>query len=295
MKKTKLILSSFALFVTLTLISCESNQNINPVSSDAYETEETKIEIKQKKESSKKKEDNTKKQKESLIDYNKNVIKDLFTFGNKDKFIKPDVTSVFTNTITGSIKQQESTIHIRIKDGLAGFGSTYMSAYYIILMNPESRKKLESAYNNYLYDFSNKKLNRKGSKIYKKYGSMNITLNWGTLKSTTPNNGTGEALLGYEFKKNSPYFTITCYPLENKYYDIVGDTTSKESMMLKYYFTKAQVKELLSMITDEKINSALYDITFTNESDYEEYNELISEDDNENDITEENDDKTNIE
>jgi len=203
-------------------------------------------------------------EKETLIERPKekstlsSTMKDIFTFGNKNNFIRADVATVFTSTFTGSIKQQNAKVLVHTKEELAGFGSQYMTAYYIVMLDQENREKLQKAYDLYLQDFDSKRLNRTSKKTYKQYGKINTTLYWGTLESSTPNHGTGAMNVGYEFKNNSPYFVITnLQPFENEHYKVVGDSTSRESMCLKYYFTKAQMRDLLERISTTKINEAL--------------------------------------
>ena len=58
---------------------------------------------------------------------------------------------------------------------------------------------------------------------------------------------------GYSFENKSPYFTISSFPVVNEYYTQAGEATSRESINVKYYFTKAQAKALIDMLSDEKI------------------------------------------
>ena len=153
---------------------------------------------------------------------------------------------------------------ISVDDLNSGFGSAYMAAYYILTMDEISRQKFIDSFNRYCSDFENKKLNRKGSKTYKIYGSTDVHLDWGTIKTSTPNNADAKALLGYEFQNKSPYFTITIFPVHNNHYDIVGDSTSKESLSLKYFFTKSQALQLCSFL-EQKITSETMDIVNADE------------------------------
>lgn len=284
MKKSIITIITLSIISTLTLFSCSSNKDMQPISEDSYDLiesdmiaspEDSEIETKKAKSSTPKQVQNNDT---SLKTYYEEGLKDLITFGNKDKFIRSDVSSVFSTTVTGSIKQQKSTIYISTKDELAGFGSSYMAAYYILLMNADSRKKLSNAKDMYLSDFNNKKLARKNRKSFKIYGSIDVTLNWGAIQSSTPSFGSGSASLGYEFVKNSPYFVITCFPLYNEYYDIVGESTSRESMMIKYYFTKAQLNELVDMISEDKIAAQLYGVLdFVEDVESDEYSDNIEE------------------
>lgn len=280
MNKSRITIISLSILTTFTFFSCSSNKDMQPISEDNYESvDNTKEIIKSKK--------NTQQTEQKVSKFNTNEkksisesLQDMLTMGNKNKFVRPDETTVFATSVTGSIKQQKSTIHISIKDELAGFGSPYMAAYYIVLMDENARKKLSIAYENYLYDFENKKLERKNRKSFKKYGNIDVTLNWGTISSSTPNNGTGSATLGYEFVKNSPYFTINCFPILNNYYDVVKESTSRESMRIKYYFTKAQLNELLTMIDEDRIQDALYEtIDFYEEDEDIETDEYLDSSD----------------
>lgn len=276
MKKNKLSIITITLLSSLLLFSCASSKNIEDVQLDSYagENEEEPVKIESKKTSTTNTKSNSKTKKKKTFSEG---VKDFFTFGNKNDFVKTDSSSVFTTTATGSIKLQDSQIFISTKEDLAGFGSAYMAAYYIVLMDTDSRAKLAKAFDSYLSDFDNKRLNRKDTKSFKKYGTFKTTLNWGPLEATTPNHGSGTAYLGYEFKKNSPYFVLSNYAYYNDYYDVAGDSTTRESMNLKYYFTKAQMKELLSMIDEEVIANALFeDSSSSMEDAYSDTDEYLS-------------------
>lgn len=239
-----------AVFCAAILISCESTKNQNDVPSDSYfaEGEENKGDLIETNKNSEQKKLTTQKKK-------KNVLESFFTFGNKDDFVFGDEFSLFTRGTVGGIKQKKADFMIAPEKMTAGFGSSYMAAYYILQFDQGSRQKFANAVNQYFSDFENKKLERKNSSTYKKYGKTDVHLDWGTIKSSTPNNADGAAYLGYEFVKNSPYFTITIYPMHNNHWDVVGDSTSIESMSLKYYFTKSQATQFCSMLEDEKIAS----------------------------------------
>lgn len=200
---------------------------------------------------------------------NKNSIKkkkanSFFSFGNKDDFIIGDEFTLFTKGTFGGITQKDAQFMISVDDLNSGFGSAYMAAYYILTMDEISRQKFIDSFNRYCSDFENKKLNRKGSKTYKIYGSTDVHLDWGTIKTSTPNNADAKALLGYEFQNKSPYFTITIFPVHNNHYDIVGDSTSKESLSLKYFFTKSQALQLCSFL-EQKITSETMDVVNADE------------------------------
>lgn len=242
------------LVFALLLSSCTSTKNQETVPVDNYDSLTASSDSEQiviEKSESQNKNQNLNKKKE------KNAFEKFFTFGNKDDFVYVDEFSVFTTGALGGIKQKKADFMIAPEKQTAGFGSTYMAAYYIVQMNEESRKSFINAVNQYFSDFENKRLERKGRNTFKKYGNINVHLDWGTIASSTPNNADGKAMIGYEFIKNSPYFSITMYPMHNNHWDVVGDATSKESMSLKYYFTKAQALQFINSLEEKSITKLL--------------------------------------
>ena len=186
-----------------------------------------------------------------------NFLQEMVTLGNKNEVMICDQTSLFTLGISGKPAQKEAVIALNLKDGTAGFGSQYLAAYYFVQMDESARKKLAKAVDNYISDFENKRLNRKEKNSYKKYGSMTVKLHWGSLKGSTPNYGSGKMSIGYTFEKSSPYFTLSAFPVQNDYYEYAGESTTRESMSVKYYFTKAQARDLVTMLSDENLSQYL--------------------------------------
>ncbi len=193
-------------------------------------------------------------------------LQDMFTLGNRNEIMFCEETTLFTTGLYGKPAQKEAYIVLNTKDGTAGFGSQYLAAFYYVQMDEKARNKLKKAVENYLSDFENKRLQRKGRNLHKQYGTMDAKLQWGSLKTSTPNNGTGTFFLGYSFENKSPFFTISCYPVMNNYYETAGDATTRESIQVKYYFTKAQAAALVEYLSDEKIAEYLgYSKTFVPE------------------------------
>lgn len=270
----------------LAVTSCASNNNQVQVTADSYESEEDSQAVKldtTKKEKTEKKS----KQNPNALPNSKNALEQFFTFGNKDDFVIFDNSSVFTEKVLGGIKQQKSNVVLYAKDTTKfGFGAPYMSAYYYMLMDAQARDAIEKAYNQYLNDFENKRLNRKNNKSYKQYGEITVSYRWGTISASTPNNGTGTAYLGYSFENNSPYFLISSFPIENKYFEVVQESTTRESMRLKFYFTKAQMKDYLNLVSDDSI-SALIRSYYTEEYELQGFEDSYLESpDNDEDVEE---------
>lgn len=191
-----------------------------------------------------------------------NSTSDTFNFFQlgKSKYLEGGVFSVFTQGVFGDLKQQSASVMINQKDYKAGFGSPYLAAYYILFFDAKGRSDLRFAKEQYFDDFENKKLDRNGKKTFKKYGTSDVQLYWGTIKGSTPNNAVTKVNFGYEFKDKSPYFTISVFPTENQLKKDGSNTASETSLNLTYYFTKAQITKFLDLLTEDSINQALADL-----------------------------------
>lgn len=249
----------FSIISALLLASCSSTKSDFALTEDATETKNEKTNAKKKQE------------KKQFV---------LFKYGNIGDYISVDETSVYVQNLFGVLKQKKATVTIDPKRNEAGFGSSYLAAYYYLFWDTESRKAFLNSIDSYFSDFENKRLNRKLNSSEKVYGKSDVRLRWGALSNSTPNNGKGKMYLGYKFKNKSPYFSITIYPVFNEYSKIT-DAVDKESMMLTYYFTKSQLADLKNMLSDETISKALFDYTsddtFANEVEVDEYIDDYSE------------------
>ncbi|MBR1640539.1 MAG: hypothetical protein IJ688_14290 [Treponema sp.] len=239
------------------LISCQSNKNQTVIEADSYSEDGAdsteSLQLPEVVRTADEEESMTAEESIKSARKPTNAFQDFFSLGNKNELMVCDQTSLFTLGISGKPAQKEAIIALNTKDGTAGFGSAYLAAYYFVQMDEKARHQLAKAVENYLSDFENKRLQRKGNKRFKQYGSMDVKLHWGSIKSSTPNNGSGQMYLGYSFENKSPYFTLFCYPIKNDYYDVVGDSAARESLSIKYFFTKAQAQDLVNLLSDNKI------------------------------------------
>ncbi|MCR5187590.1 MAG: hypothetical protein K6C97_01550 [Treponema sp.] len=284
MKKTILKTSILIAGLILLFNSCASNKKEAVQPDSLTEDEEISSISAPQKDTNQ----NSDKSRYNIKGEKRTTLEKIFTYGNKNDFVTGDITSIFTHGVGLGVYQQKATIMINPEKGTAGFGSIYLASYYILQYNPENYEKLSAAYEKYLEDFENKKLDRKGKNTYKQYGYMNVHLDWGTIKSSTPNNGEGRAYIGYEFVKKSPYFTITIYPVSNAYYEVAEGSVSRESMQLKYAFTKSQMKDILNYTSEEAVTEFMIKYAEENilpEENGDGYNSEGS-DDSEEDYTE---------
>lgn len=186
--------------------------------------------------------------------------KSAFSYGNKGEYETVGTTTIFGKSVFGKFEQKEASLTLRYADENRGFGSNYNGQYYFCLFTENGIKALSEAYNKYLDDFENKRLERKSRKTLKAYGTTSATLRWGTFSNSTPNNGTGKANLGYTFIENSPYFTIQVLSVHNNHYDVVGDAAVKDSNDYIIYLTRAQVKNIIDGLAPEIIDSYIYEV-----------------------------------
>lgn len=239
----------FTLAAALLFTSCQSTEQVQEASDSYQSEEETDGEI------IKNQQKNTKSNKKFSL------------FGSEEKYLYGKKSTLFTFAVTNPLKQQDAYAVYNIKTGDTGFASNYMAAYYLFFVDEYNHQLLEKAYKNYLSDFDKKLLKREDKKTYKAYGKIEASLNWGSLKKSTPNNSKGECYIGYAFYKGSPYFSLTLFPMFNEY-SKVTDSAVRESVQLCYYFTKSQMKEILE--NSEKnnlLNEIGYDFEYQEESD----------------------------
>lgn len=185
----------------------------------------------------------------------KSWAKDFFTFGNKNDYIPMEETSKIITKDFKGLTEQEVTFLLGVDTNLAGFGCSIIGVYFITQFDDVARAKIASAAEQYFDDFENKRLVTKKNVSKNAYGSIDYKLNWGSLRSSTPNNGTGTGYLGYEFVKNQPYFIFWSYAIQNNYYEIVGDSTTRESSPVKFYFTRNQLKKLVDILSEENLEN----------------------------------------
>lgn len=187
------------------------------------------------------------------------------TLGSSDKYLEGEEVSVFILTPTGGVKQANGNAFYHKKDKNYGFGTAYSAAYYYVFFDEANLNTLSNCYKQYLSDFSNKKLERQSGKTIRAYGKINSTLNWGPIKTSTPNKGKGQFFVGYKFIKGSPYFCLTLMTQAENDYAKIADAAAKTSMLVSYYFTKSQMEKLL-----ENCKADNYYKLYANPFDYHE-------------------------
>lgn len=183
-----------------------------------------------------------------------NVFSRFFTGSTKD--IEMETSKIFQLTVTSTLKQEDATTIYNVKSGKSGFSAWYQTNWYYLLFNNAARAGLEAASRQYLSDFEQKKLDRKDRKSYKTYGEYPVTIRWGTIPGMESGYADTTVQFGYEFKKSSPYFSVTVWQTKNQAYE---DNSSEvpNSSTLHFYMTKAQAVQMSELLSDAKIAEAL--------------------------------------
>lgn len=121
-----------------------------------------------------------------------------------------------------------------------------------MLMDAQARKVIRDAYDQYLQDYSEKKLDRKRTKFVKCYGVARTMVEWGPMQYSAYADPRLE--IGYMFVGKSPYFVLKlchCDSDQKK-----GDVAIKYAGMY-LYFTRDQMKDFIDAIQEDVISLAI--------------------------------------
>lgn len=165
--------------------------------------------------------------------------------------------SLYSKKWTGGLKAEKAKLIYNIPNSLPGFSSHYQTATYHVLFPDATREGFQKAVAQYFSDFENKNLERSVRASTKQYGNFACRLEWtSVLTKKVTNKGNTKMYFGYEFRDDSPYFSIYVLSARN---EMTEDNRSAidESVALHFYFTKAQAKKLSELFDDEKIDELL--------------------------------------
>jgi hypothetical protein len=183
-----------------------------------------------------------------------NAVSRFFTGSTKD--IEMNTAKLFQLTAVNTLKQEDASTIYNIKTQKTGFSAWYQTNWYHLLFDNVTRAGLSSASQQYLSDFEQKKLDRKNGKSYKSYGEYPVTIQWGTFPGMESGYADTDVQFGYEFKKDTPYFSITVWQTQNAAYT-ERSSDVQNSSTLHFYMTKAQVTQMAELLSDAKIAEAL--------------------------------------
>ncbi len=148
----------------------------------------------------------------------------------------------------------EGTVYYNSSLKMAGFQANYYHQIYYLFMDEDARKKLKENVDQYIADFDTHSLLKKG-KTYKQYGAAPVRLEWGTIPSMIDAYGNGKIQFGYRFYGDSPYFTLTVWPVKNLEKNKAAG--SAKSIKIQYFFTKKQAETLANLLSNENLTEKL--------------------------------------
>ncbi len=155
--------------------------------------------------------------------------------------------------MTAGIRQRYRQMIFTPNTEMAGIQVKYQAAMFNILFNEVVRGQIGGALSRYLEDYDNKRLLRKkNSKTRKIYGKGKCYIEWGTLKSMMNNYANTTVQLGYEFKRNSPYFCLIIKGADNEQKNM-GSYIMEESTEVQLYFTRAKAKVFAAALNGDSI------------------------------------------
>lgn len=185
------------------------------------------------------------------------------------KYTFYDTTDLSTGTIGYGIKPRTAEIFVDPKTRKVGIQTYYQSSFFDFMFSEKDVALIAEGFEKYLADFEAHTLIKNNTmKTRKMYTSKgNCRVEWGTVKTMMNYYGDAKFHVGYEFKKNSPYFCIIVKDCKNIATDI-GSNVPEKSVEVQLYFTKAQARELLDKISRERVKEELASSLMESSDDY---------------------------
>lgn len=174
------------------------------------------------------------------------------------KYIFYEQTPLSTGTIGYVIKPRTAEIFVDPKTKKVGIQVYYQSSFFDFMFDEKDVALIAEGFEKYLADFdAHVLIKNKTMKTRKMYTSKgNCRVEWGTIKAMINNYGDAKFHVGYEFKKNSPYFCIIVKDCKNIATDL-GSNVAEKSVEVQLYFTKAEARQLLEKIGRERVKQEL--------------------------------------
>ena len=195
-------------------------------------------------------------------------LSEIFRISDK-RFIQFGRNELNIPNMLGNLGQKKADSTYIEGTDLIGFGVYENASYYYLLLDKADRLLLRKAADQYFSDFANKKLKRKGN-TSKAYGEFSPELYFGSIKAQAKNYSYPRAYFGYKFKDGSPYFMISCAQAPNQK-RAESDIYPETSNYVSFYFTKAQLTELLNVVIEENINKYLKNTSVQTVTEKDEY------------------------
>lgn len=162
-------------------------------------------------------------------------------------------TLYLKNVFSASLQRKDFSVMLYPDNGTAGILYKTTLTRLRLALDEDARNKITNAYNTYLKDYDEKKLDRKQTKFKAVYGSARARFAWGSMSYTYY--GNPKISMGYIFAGKSPYFCIMIPATEAVKNESSYLTIRNGGDIL--YFTRAQAGDLIKAISDDEIQDAI--------------------------------------
>jgi len=153
--------------------------------------------------------------------------------------------------VFGGLKKIKANVYYYPDESAVCLEFTAESVFFSQFWSGDGRDAFIAALEQYKTDYEQRNLAAKSARTKRAYGKVQGYLVWGVLRMLSdPARGVVTMDLGYMFKDNMPYFSLTQRPAEYK--DNTSRKTQSPNVML--YFTRAQAEELAALFNQEYLD-----------------------------------------
>jgi hypothetical protein len=168
------------------------------------------------------------------------------------------VSMQFDKFLSSSLEKKDAEVWLDPRTDSVYIQFRYQAVTFKQFWDKSNRLQFITALEKYKKDYEAKNLNLKGSRAGRAYGILDGRTQWklidGSLISSENSESRPKIGLGYQFKQNSPYFTVQQAAAEN----LLGTSDEqRESLALSVYFTRAQAEELAKLFDQQYLLSLL--------------------------------------
>ncbi|MDR2702267.1 MAG: hypothetical protein LBB72_07535 [Spirochaetaceae bacterium] len=153
----------------------------------------------------------------------------------------------------GGVNKDDITVYYYPADDAVGMEFSVQFVECCLFWSKSGRDAFISALERYKDEFDQRVLVTKSKKTREAYGSVEGFLTWRRTKVSVQAHGSLKVYLGYQFKDNAAFFTMT--QMESYYEDPLSRSRSQSSQTTMVYFTRAQAERLAALFSQEHINS----------------------------------------
>ena len=124
---------------------------------------------------------------------------------------------------------------------------------YHLFLSQFGRQSFIDGLNNYKESYEARELDTQNRKTIRSFGVVQGYLYWQMSNFTVQSKSSVNVSIGYQFKDNSPFFTIRQERAEDK--SNVTDEENRISTVVTMFFTRAQAAELAVLLEQDFLNS----------------------------------------